>query len=279
MNIDFPEGFNNLAKCRHGIFLYNRNDEYVGSSLELYGEFSPGEADLFSQLLVSGSPARIVEVGANIGALTIPIAKHIGRQGIVYAYEPQRLVFQTLCANIALNQIENVVARCAAVGSDKSEIRVPTLDPRRENNFGALNLDLVCEGELTPMVRLDDEDIDGCNLLKIDAEGMEYQVIQGALELIAKERPVLFVENDRKEKGPALVRLIRSLQYTLYWHIAPLFVESNYRRNTTNVFPGVASGNMLCIPEELNLTPIGLLDVAAPEETFLEAAARYEAQR
>ena len=49
-----------------------------------------------------------LDVGANIGCHTVPFAKLVGESGRVVAFEPQRLVFQNLCANLALNALTNV---------------------------------------------------------------------------------------------------------------------------------------------------------------------------
>ena len=106
--------FNRFKACRHGTMLYNVNDAYVGKSFELYGEFSQGETELFGQILEPGN--IVLEVGANIGAHTLFLAKAVGPQGAVLAFEPQRVVFQTLCANMALNSITNVRCQQAALG-------------------------------------------------------------------------------------------------------------------------------------------------------------------
>lgn len=101
----FPQ-FNRLKQCRHGMMLYNLNDIYIGRSLDLYGEFSEGEIRVFQQLVKPGQ--TILEVGANIGAHTVWLAQAVGPTGVVMAFEPQRIVHQTLCANLALNNIFNV---------------------------------------------------------------------------------------------------------------------------------------------------------------------------
>jgi hypothetical protein len=103
-----PGGFNELKMCKSGPMLFNKFDVYVGGSLQKYGEFSVGEQDLFHAILQRGE--LVVEVGANIGAHTIELARLVGPEGEVHAFEPQRIVFQTLCANLALNQLTNVNA-------------------------------------------------------------------------------------------------------------------------------------------------------------------------
>ena len=140
-----PDNFNALAICRHGPMLYNRNDQYVGASIRKYGEFSPGESWIFRTVLAPG--AVVVEVGANIGAHTVELSRLVAPGGVVHAFEPQRIVFQTMCANLALNGCVNVFAHQAAVGAVAGEILVPFLPPRRPNNFGGLSLQGATQGE------------------------------------------------------------------------------------------------------------------------------------
>ncbi len=115
--------FNRLKTCRHGTMLFNFNDIYIGRSLDLYGEWTEGEVELFQQLIYPGN--HVVEAGANVGAHTLFLANAVGPTGHVLAVEPQRLVFQTLCANLALNDIPNVDARQLALGSRQGTTMVP----------------------------------------------------------------------------------------------------------------------------------------------------------
>ncbi len=173
-----PNGFNELRMCSTGPMLYNKHDIYMGGSLQKYGEFSVGEQVIFSQVVSPG--ALVVEVGANIGAHTVELARLAGRDGEVHAFEPQRIVFQALCANLALNQCTNVFARQAAVGENAGTITVPPLDPAVRNNFGGVSLQGVTFGESVPLVTLDSLDLPACQLLKVDVEGMEVEVLKGS---------------------------------------------------------------------------------------------------
>src|SRR6266513_1753853 len=92
-----------LKQCRHGQMYYNPNDVYIGRSLELYGEFSEEEVSLFEKIV---SPTDVaVDVGANIGTHTVPLSR-LARE--VWALEPQKSIFDCLCANIAVNGLRNV---------------------------------------------------------------------------------------------------------------------------------------------------------------------------
>lgn len=242
------QGFNRLKRCRYGLMLYNPNDRFVGRALDLYGEFSEGEVQLFRQTVKPGQV--VLDVGANIGTHTLFFAHAVGSRGVVIAFEPQRLVFQTLCANMALNSITNVICRNNAVGEDSGILRVPALDPQKVQNFGGLSLRGQTEGEPVERISIDDLDLKRCHFMKIDVEGMEIPVVAGAKETILRHRPTLYVENDREEYSDDLIRLISSLRYRLYSHRPPLFNRDNVARNRDNVFSDIISENMLCLPEE-----------------------------
>jgi len=236
--------FNQLVQTRYGPMLYNRFDQYVGGSLAAYGEFSEGEAAMFSQLVGNGN--IVVEAGANIGAHTVHLANLVGEQGAVYAFEPQRVVFQTLCANLALNQLVNVTARQQGLGRNTSEMVLLNVDPRVENNFGGLSLLQNGQGEKVDIVTIDSLALPRCDLIKVDVEGMEEEVVAGAFNTIAKFRPTLYLENDRAEKSASLIRFLQSLNYRIWWHLSPLFNPNNFAKNSTNIFGGIVSINILC---------------------------------
>ena len=101
-------------------------------------------------------------------------------------------------------------------------------------------------GSEVPMKRLDD--IYGYHrlkMLKIDVEGMEIKVIEGARNIIETLKPVLFVENDRVDNSKELIEYIFGLDYDLWWHISPLFSEDNFNGDKENIFEGIASFNMV----------------------------------
>jgi FkbM family methyltransferase len=262
-----PAGFNSLRICRTGPILYNRFDRYVGGSLHRYGEFSFYEQALFEVLVGRGQV--VVEAGANIGAHTVLLSRLVGPDGEVHAYEPQRIVFQTLCANVALNQCTNVYARQAALGVAAGAVVVPAPDPATEYNFGAVSLDRpVPDGELVPLQALDDLDLPACHFLKVDVEGMEVDVLRGAQRTIATYRPIMYLENDRDDRSEELLRLVLDLGYAAYWHLARLFNPENFDGVTEDIFPGVISANIACVPAESGMQIPGLRRVASARETW-----------
>lgn len=260
-------GFNTLSRCRHGWMLYNGGAPYVGSSLYKYGEYSEGEVDIFDQLLRPGNV--VVEAGANVGAHTIPIARMVGAQGAVFAIEPQRIMYQVLTANAALNALSNIITVHAAVGDQPGTIRVPVLDPARQaQNFGSVSLldrPENSDGEEVSLLTIDGMNLPACRLIKADVEGMEHEVLQGARDTIARLRPALYVENDRSEQSPRVIALIQSLGYRLWWHATLLYNPANYRGDPENIFGNTISLNILCLPPE-QAGAIQLPEIHSPQD-------------
>jgi FkbM family methyltransferase len=261
-----------LRRCRHGIMLYNLNDTHLGTMLDLYGEYSEAEADMFRHFLKPGMTA--VEVGANIGAHTLALAGIVGRQGRVLAFEPQRVVFQMLCANLAVNGIEHVDAHWAAVGSAPGTITVPRVSGTERANFGGLAAG-GAQGDEVRLLTLDGFALPACDFLKIDVEGMEQDVLLGARKTIDRLRPTISVENDREEKSPALIQALWDLDYDCYWDIPRYIHVPNFRGNTESIFPTMSSFNLVCVPRDKERRIGGLrkvegtLDAWPPLEAWL----------
>ena len=261
-----PGGFNELRMCRSGPMLYNKNDVYMGGSLQKYGEFSVGEQVMFARIVRPGG--LVVEVGANLGAHTVELARLAGLDGEVHAFEPQRIVFQALCANLALNNCANVFARQVAVGENAGTISVPLLDPSVRSNFGALSLQGATFGESVPLVTLDSLDLPACQLLKVDVEGMEVEVLKGSEQLIETHRPIMYLENDRVERSEELLGIVERLDYSAYWHYSFMFNPDNYFSDAENIFGNIASVNILCVPKETTMAVDGLRRVLSVREKW-----------
>ena len=251
-------------QCRHGMMVYNINDRYIGAMLDQYGEFSEDENTVFGQILRPGM--TVVEAGANVGAHTLAIARQVGPTGRLLAFEPQRSVFQMLCANLALNGLEQVEPHWAAAGSTDGTIPVPRLDSSRLQNFGGLTLGRKQAGDSVRLVRLDSLGLPACHLIKLDVEGMELDVLLGATDTIGRCAPLIYSENDRQDRSPALIQQLQALGYRCFWHLPPCVKVPNFRGNTENKFPGLVSCNMLCVPPSAKIAVQGLREVTGPQD-------------
>lgn len=230
-----------LVDAKRGRFLVYDTDRYVGRSLIELGEFAEDQAELFDKLLKP--EAVVVEVGANIGAHTVVLAKRAKR---VHAFEPQRRLFHVLCGNVALNSLDNVECYRAAGGEKYDLLKIGAMNfDLPDNNHGAFHVDMA--GDPVDVVEVFPVTIP-CDFLKVDVEGHEARVLKGASEMIRECRPVLYVENDRKEKSDELVNVIHGLGYKAYWHLTSVFRKGNPKGVEVDPFDGAHSLDMLCLP-------------------------------
>ena len=254
------EGFNGLVKGRYGYVLYNKKDTYIGKAIEKYGEFSELETTLFQQICQTDDV--VLDIGANIGAHTLAMSQFVGAKGRVFAFEPQPIVYQTLCANMALNSITNVNCQCLALSNEEGHVLVPDINYDTKGNFGGVAINQFTQGQKVPKKTLDQLlEVTRLKLIKIDVEGMEHEVIEGAKNTIQQFQPVIYMENDRREKSKALIELMWSLNYTLYWHRPTLFNPNNYAQDSENLYPGTVSINMLCFPNSAKTQLTGFIEI------------------
>ncbi len=266
------EGYNTghchvVVKGRHGHFIVNKNDFYLGQSIIQYGEYSPEEFRLLQHLIAPGG--TIVDVGANYGLLTIPLAFAVGESGHVIAFEPQTIVFNALCGSLALNELTHVSAHKKAVGktagktfidkTTRSQLQSANRQQQVLNTGAASTQDRGgALQEEVDVITIDSLNLQTLGLLKIDVEGMEPQVLEGSVETLKRCRPFVYAENDRVENSPQLLGFLDGLGYTCYWHQPRLYEQNNYRGATANIYENIASCNILCIPNEVELTIPGL---------------------
>ena len=238
---------NVIKACKYGLTLFNSNDMYVGKSLDQYGEYAEGEIDLFKELVKEGD--TVYDIGANIGSHTLALARIVGEEGVVAAFEPQRQVYYALCANIALNNLSNVHCMPMALSNIAGSVKVPELNFKQIGNFGALGLEGIPPSDnfsIAQVMRLDDLNPTACDFIKIDVEGMESRVLLGANKTIDQYKPFLYIEDDRQENSKDLVKCLHSMGYKIYLHSPPLFRSSNYFNNKYNSFGGVMAVNLFC---------------------------------
>lgn len=264
----FDYGDIRIAKTRFGPMAYSVGDVVIGRSLAEYGEWAGPEIDFLLDLVKVGDV--IVDVGANIGTHTVPLAKRVGSSGQVIAFEPQRLTLQTLCTNITLNNLDNVKAERVALGANCGDVYIPVI---KQGNLGNVGHQSWGEGELTPLLTLDHYNLPGLNFLKIDVEGMERSVLEGALRTIKQYQPVIFVENNIPKQSAALISWFFSIGYRCWWFLDPYYNPDNFYGNAENFLEGLVDRpeiNMLCLPKGSE-PPHNLVEVLSPSDSWEHA--------
>jgi len=245
-----------LKHCKYGWMLFS--GPYIGKCFELYGQYSESEVAMMRNFVREGD--TVIDVGANIGDLTLPLARMVSERGTVYAIESNPDTFNILCANLALNGIRSVKPVNAFVATNES---VDT------SGGGWGKYAYVSERWATNFIALDSLDLPTCSFIKIDVDGKELEVLRSGEMLIERHRPMLYFENDVREGSAELLAFtMETLGYDLYWHPAPIFDESNYYGNPVNHWAprNVASQMVLGIPKERPHEVTGLRKIVGQDE-------------
>ena len=231
-------GPHQLKRCRYGWMLFA--GPYIGKCFELYGQYSEEEVRVIRIFVKPGDTA--IDVGANIGDLTLPMAVIAGPTGRVYAVESHSDTFNILCTNLALNQIGNTKPINAFIADND---QVDTGGPWGKYGY-------VSQNWQPPFLSIDHLKLDSCAFIKIDVDGKELEVLRSAQATITACRPVIYLENDDRERSAALFEFLLLNEYSLYWHRAAIFEPENFYGNPVNHWApqNIVSLMMLCIPDE-----------------------------
>jgi len=187
-----------LSATAEGRYLLYQGRDMINTCLRSGKPWEPFTQIIARLLTDRAADPVVIDVGANLGAFAVPLARHIkARGGRLHAFEAQRMVFYQLCANLLLNGLDNAQAHNLAIGNHAGQIEVPVLDLGQERNIGSLSLDpeirrmqgtlstLTQRSEPVRLVRLDSLDLPPAALVKIDVEGMEIEVLEGARDWLA----------------------------------------------------------------------------------------------
>jgi len=207
---------------RFGTIEVPENDLLIREALELTGEYSGRENDLYQALLNSGDVA--LDIGANVGTLTVGMARTVGETGRVIAFEPQPTIAAILARNMARHDLRQVEVRreivSDSVGSGEfADLRwLPHGDRMNLGAIGATTRVRPDYGAMaeTPVTTVDALVLDRCNLIKVDVEGAEAAVLAGAAETIARCRPFLSIECDRPNDRYPWVDALLEAGYRLW---------------------------------------------------------------
>lgn len=225
---------------RFGTVWYYGKDEYVGKSFHNYGEFSGEECEKILELSGNG---LCLDIGANIGAVAQMLEYH-GKE--VISFEPQPEIFSLLKKNVK-GTCYNV-----ALGEQEGETFMPRVRYGDKGNYGGLACGTKSElGTIkVPVKTLDSYNFQNVSFIKIDVEGYEKKVLQGAVDTINRCKPIMYIEDDREHNRAALRKFIEELGYTYEMHITPLFRENNFFNNKKNIWDkNYVSYNLICRPE------------------------------
>jgi FkbM family methyltransferase len=201
--VEIQHGTARFVIATHGTgdFLAN----YLSAQRDFY------EADLLGAARAVHRPGTLVcDIGANIGNHTLYFAGVLGAE--VEAFEPYGPSFVLLARNVAAHGLEaRVRLHETALGAATGRARITGAKP---GNPGTARAEAGCDGDI-PLTTLADA-LQGrgpVGTIKVDVEGGELEVLQGAAEILRRDRPAIFVEVATEEAWRGVRGLLSGLGY------------------------------------------------------------------
>jgi len=181
-----------IWECNGAKYILFERTDIIADSLKTTGAFEDDLIKISCLLCDEINDPLILDIGANLGSYAIPMAQYLRKfQGELFAYEPQRIPFYQLCANVLLNRLDNIFPINIALGSVESEVEVYDLDISMWNS-GAYSLvkefrkaegidsHLKSSSVKVTVSTLDQLDFSrNVHLIKMDVEGYELHIIKG----------------------------------------------------------------------------------------------------
>jgi FkbM family methyltransferase len=189
-------GKNRVVTFRGAQFAIPTRDITIAPSV-LSGEFERQELDILEAVCTVGG--TVIDVGANIGLYTVLAAKRVGSSGHVFAFEPVPENIKLLRENLDLNDVSaRVEIQEVAVGEKPGELELFLSDRQIGTHSAARSLVGGSRSIRVPMQSIDafvtSRGIQHIDLVKVDVEGYDGQVVNGAVHSLRLHKPILLIE-------------------------------------------------------------------------------------
>ncbi|MCH9609796.1 MAG: hypothetical protein S4CHLAM45_01880 [Chlamydiales bacterium] len=207
----------------------------------------------------------VLDIGAHLGDFSRIYSSLVGKEGLVFAYEPNPLVYPHLEHFMALSSIKNVITKKRAVSDTTGEmvsmkINADTLSYQGSSLEPLLWNDARMPGNTT-IVKVETEKLDDLleekhlppiRFIKIDVEGHEHAVLRGAEKILLTQRPLVIFEYGyvKGEFEPDTIRQMEEMGYACYDCATDQRVSPNYERVVTD---------LLGIPKEFEKEIVSIL--------------------
>ena len=211
------------AKGPGGYHVLAPLDDYVGRAVYYVGDLDRKVSWVCSRLVKSGD--TVLDIGANIGLVTMHLSSLVGNLGKVHSFEPNPYLNTNIEQAIAYNRITNVRLHKIGLGEFDQELRlsVPVGNTGAASFVpdGSLAESLLIRVPVRPLTDVaSEEKIEKIDFIKIDVEGYEPQVLRGGSDLLERCRPraIIFELNQTgipPQEHPT-IQILRSMNYRFY---------------------------------------------------------------
>jgi FkbM family methyltransferase len=194
---DKPVWIGRVVELGNGMRIEVDPRDVVGRKIMQAGYFEPETVRFIERYVKPGM--TVLDIGAHVGQYSLLASGLVGPSGAVHAFEPHPLLYRVLCGNLDRNRCSNVLRNNLAVSSEDG---TGLLFASKHENFGMTSLrppEALYSGVQVPVktISLDGyirrHSIGRIDLIKLDVEGAELPVLQGATDLLAGSPDLLLV--------------------------------------------------------------------------------------
>ena len=216
-----PVGKDEVFECKGLLRGFRMHTEWRRFRGFVYGNWEPEISAAITSAVQPGM--TVLDIGGHIGYFTLLLAKYVGENGRVFAFEPLPENFELLQKNIRLNGLKRVEASQLAVFSKAGRMNITVADERHNSGESSLVHHVGSE-----QIQVEATTVDAfCEMrgirpdfLKVDVEGAEYDVLMGAADTIRDSRPKLLIELhhfDGNVESNRVPNLLTQWGYGLEW--------------------------------------------------------------
>ena len=252
----------------HRNFAYWKNDEIIGRHLREYGEYQQKEINLLAGLLdrIDAKQKVVWDIGANIGVHTMAFSKHCA---FVCSWEANPQNYKLLRLNTQGKLAPNVKVHNVAISNgEKDKLLIQDFDDSITDNKGELAI--VESGGVEVQARTLDSYLMNYplpTLVKIDVEGHELEVLQGARAMLQTVKPILYIETQSNDSYSKHIKFLQDNDYRMWWFACPNYNRDNVKKNKDNFCGNTVICSMLAFHKDVNgLNNIELQEVKSVDD-------------
>lgn len=265
-----------VVLARYGHITTSGDKDLITKSLNLYGEWADNELNVHRKLINEGDV--VLDIGTYLGTHLTAYARFVGKTGKVIGFEPHSESYRLTCNTISINNLENAILNNFALGASPSFVDGSLGEDVESFNHGSFSLknrmaksrsipgneenisneNVIDDNEATnhysgkkiEIQKLDDLKLTKVDFIKIDAEGMEFEVLQGGTNTIIHSRPIIFCECNDLASGSETFRWAKESGYKTYVINIPAYNGTNFNKSSEDFFNGASEVSLVLVPAE-----------------------------
>lgn len=195
-------------------------NDAIGNHILKGKKWEPELQVIIEELVTTETDVNVLDLGANFGYHTLNLCRAVPN-GKVHSFEPLRIIHQQLNANLFINGFANGITYNKCLGDTPSYVEMEEVNFNDELvNIG--NTKIGQKGDKVQMITLDSLNLKNVKFIKVDTQGSEKLVLQGAVNTITESKPIIVIEIEEHHlscfntSGNEVLGFIRNIGYSIY---------------------------------------------------------------